>query len=695
MFEGDLTTLSTPDLLESAAEHRAEANRVDARLLEHAQTYADRYHPDRCPTRPGRSRGLGDGRERAIVLGGDGCPAIAEFAPAEFGAMIGLSPGAAADLIGQALALRHRLPLTWARVQAGEATPWKARKIATACLDLSEESARSVDQRVAKVVDSLTPIRLDKIVEAAKKHADPDGARRKADEKARERGVYVGRSDEHGTKKIFIRTGTGHAIRFDARLTSIAEALKILGDTASLQRRRADAVGIIADPRYTEELLHQARLFQTTHPAPPETQAVPDTGCGGQPADAATGGQPADRITGASTDDGGPRAAAAAVTGRDTTPGGRATRRPSAASATASTADEATEATTDQSAAPTGRRGSAPASGQVADGGKASTTEPASAWTKASTTEPARGPEPVCGPDRSRRAGGDADHAANTTPQPNRPHPAGDEDLLKDWSEPGPDDEADRDAPHPSETDHPDPLDTPYEDVVEPFDPGLRLDLDDGEPLDTKARRALDARLAQIRHDAHTRPSASAAASASASDTVSPRTVRRLRPGQTEIYVHLTDHTLVTGTGVVRAEDIGPLIASQLSELIGHGAYTVKPVIDLNDAVSVDAYEIPDRIRERVKLQHPVEVFPYGTRETHPAMDLDHIQPYEPTGPPGQTTPANLAPLRRFPHRVKTHGRWKVRRLDRLTLEWITPNGFAFHVDPTGTHRIPNPLPNT
>ena len=67
MFEGDLTTLSTPDLLESAAEHRAEANRVDARLLEHAQIYADRHHPDRCPTRPGRSPG--DGRERADRAG--------------------------------------------------------------------------------------------------------------------------------------------------------------------------------------------------------------------------------------------------------------------------------------------------------------------------------------------------------------------------------------------------------------------------------------------------------------------------------------------------------------------------------------------------------------------------------------------------------------------------------------------------
>ncbi len=254
-----------------------------------------------------------------------------------------------------------------------------------------------------------------------------------------------------------------------------------------------------------------------------------------------------------------------------------------------------------------------------------------------------------------------------------------DEDLLdhpaNDWGEVGAEDEADRDAPHPSASDLPDPLDAPPQRVVErfdPSDPGLHLDPDDGEPLNAAAQRALHARLAQIKHAAYTNP-----------------TSGRTRPGQTQIYVHLTDHTLATGTGVLRAEGIGPLLADQLAELIGYGPYTVKPVIDLNDAVSVDAYEIPDRIRERVKLTHPVELFPFGTQETHRGMDLDHLQPYDPLGPPGQTSTLNLAPLGRFGHRVKTHAHgWTVHRLDHQTLEWTTPHGFTFHVDPTGTHRV-------
>ncbi|WP_328525855.1 hypothetical protein [Kribbella sp. NBC_00359] len=587
MFDGDLATLSTADLLESAAEHDAEARRVDARRLEHAQVYADRFHPDACPVRPGRRSW--EGRERAMVLGGEGCPAIAEFAIAEFAVMLGISPRVAANYIGQALALRHRFPFTWARVLAGEATPWKACRIVTDCAKLSEVAARYVDQRVAPLVDSITPYRLAKIVTAAKLYADPGLARAEAEERARERGVFVGRSNEHGTKSMYIRAAAGAVIRHEATLAAIAEALKTFGDTRPVQHRRAEAVGIIADPRYTEELLAQARHHRLHNPATTDT---PDT--------------------------------APTTTARDTAP----------------------------DTAPTA--------------------------TATDTIGPTAAPDIAAAPALGRRCR------------------SRDVDLLDgraiDRDEPGPDDEADRDAPHPSVSDLPDPLDTPDTVPIQPFDPsdpGLHLDPDDGQAMDAAAQRALHARLAQIKHDAYTHPT-------TPTDTDitghSGRRGGRLRLGQTQIYVHLTDHTLATGTGVLRAEAIGPLLADQLAELIGYDPYTVKPVIDLNDAVSVDAYEIPDRIRERVKLTHPVELFPFGTQETHRAMDLDHLRPFDPLGPPGQTNTTNLAPLGRYGHRVKTHAHgWTVHRIDHKTLEWTTPHGFRFRVDPTGTHRLPQP----
>src|SRR3954470_21489942 len=130
MFEGDLSALPTTDLLESAADYRALSNRADARLLEVALEYADRYHPTAHPSRTHRlGRRSGDGRERAVVLGGDGCPEILEFAIAEFGVVLGISPQVASNYLGHALAPRHRFPFTWACVLAGDATPWKARRI--------------------------------------------------------------------------------------------------------------------------------------------------------------------------------------------------------------------------------------------------------------------------------------------------------------------------------------------------------------------------------------------------------------------------------------------------------------------------------------------------------------------------------------------------------------------------------------
>jgi hypothetical protein len=81
-----------------------------------------------------------------------------------------------------------------------------------------------------------------------------------------------------------------------------------------------------------------------------------------------------------------------------------------------------------------------------------------------------------------------------------------------------------------------------------------------------------------------------------------------------------------------------------------------------------------------------VEQFVYGTAETTMRTDLDHTDAYDPTGPPGQTSTTNLAPLARFSHRLKTHGGWAVGRLDDGTQKWVSPHGFKFRVDHTGTH---------
>ena len=44
-------------------------------------------------------------------LGGEGTPLVAAFSPEPFALALGMSPGAGAQLIADALDLRHRLPL--------------------------------------------------------------------------------------------------------------------------------------------------------------------------------------------------------------------------------------------------------------------------------------------------------------------------------------------------------------------------------------------------------------------------------------------------------------------------------------------------------------------------------------------------------------------------------------------------------
>ncbi len=136
-------------------------------------------------------------------------------------------------------------------------------------------------------------------------------------------------------------------------------------------------------------------------------------------------------------------------------------------------------------------------------------------------------------------------------------------------------------------------------------------------------------------------------------------------------------------------EELGPLLLNQLTELLGHDQIVVKPVIDLHDQVSVHSYEIPDRIRERVRLRHPVDMFPYSGAEATTRMDQDHIVPYDRTGPPGQTNTDNLTPEGQLHHRAKTFGDWRCRRLPTGAIEWTSPHGFGFRVDHTGTHPMP------
>ncbi len=118
---------------------------------------------------------------------------------------------------------------------------------------------------------------------------------------------------------------------------------------------------------------------------------------------------------------------------------------------------------------------------------------------------------------------------------------------------------------------------------------------------------------------------------------------------------------------------------------------TVKPVIDLNEHVRVDAYEVPDRMHEAAVLVDHTCVFPWCTRpargcrpDEHDA-DCDHITPYAPDSSAGSTCSCNIAPLCRRHHRLKTHGRWRYTQVERGTYLWTSPHGLSYLRDHEGT----------
>ncbi len=250
MFDIRIDSLTPDEALSHASGLRALADRCEVGVIETAAHWADLHGVLDCAESPSLS-----GMEQLVPFGGEGTPQVAKFAPAELGAELAMSPYAATMLIADALDLRHRPPLLWARVRAGEVKPWVGRRTAAASRDLSLEAVAHVDRRVSRWAASLTWGRLERIVDAAVIEADPERAQSKADSARSDHGVWVNPDAEHGSMSAFIRGDAADVLQFDAGLDSVADNLALLGDESSKDQRRAHAVGILGDPQQALDLL--------------------------------------------------------------------------------------------------------------------------------------------------------------------------------------------------------------------------------------------------------------------------------------------------------------------------------------------------------------------------------------------------------------------------------------------------------
>ena len=215
---------------------------------------------------------------------------MAEFCIAELGSVLGMSTTAAKKLIGHGLELRHRLPRLWAQVQAGRVPAWQARMVAETTIHTSPALTRQavawVDAQVAAVAGRVGTAQLDRLVAEAIKRFElateprPDAEEDESDFHA---DRHLGADPRHATvdkrhvhydgpMRLEAMLDLADALDVDQALAHGAAAQKALGSTASLDARRAAALGDLARTQTALDLFNQSN--QNNQPSAPARMMV-------------------------------------------------------------------------------------------------------------------------------------------------------------------------------------------------------------------------------------------------------------------------------------------------------------------------------------------------------------------------------------------------------------------------------------
>src|SRR5687768_1730949 len=269
---GGVEDLTAADLLALARDRKAAEDRAAADLLVVAARWADLHPPESIHS---AATFTVPGCEHEEPIAGEGAPLVAEFCLAELGTVLGVSTTAAKKLVGHALELRHRLPRLWAQVQAGRVPAWRARLVAEVTIHstpaLTVEAAGFVDAQVAAVAGKVGPAQLDRLVAEAIKRYDLATPDRSADPEdgylyVDPRHATIDTRDVHfaGTLHLEADVDLADGLDLDRALAHGAATLKALGSTASLDVRRAKALGDLARTQTALDLHAQSGGGQQT-----------------------------------------------------------------------------------------------------------------------------------------------------------------------------------------------------------------------------------------------------------------------------------------------------------------------------------------------------------------------------------------------------------------------------------------------
>jgi len=253
MFANQLEgSLGDPDaLLRLAEEVRVEERVAGCRKLQVAAAWADCHGAPDDHAISDRQSMLVD---RYLRMGGLGTPLVLESAPSELAKTLQTSVVAARQLVGDVVTIRHRLPMLWARVVAGEVWAWKACQIAQRTAHLAETSSREVDPLVTPHVELMAWTRFENCLDATLLFVDEATYQARAEDAAARRDARLSR-DQHGLTVLVARMEAGDATAFMALVQRVAECLAEDGDEDPVAVRRSKAFGIIAHPARLRDLL--------------------------------------------------------------------------------------------------------------------------------------------------------------------------------------------------------------------------------------------------------------------------------------------------------------------------------------------------------------------------------------------------------------------------------------------------------
>ena len=190
-----------------------------------------------------------DERDPMVTPGGDGTPAVREHAVPELAMARETHPLSTRALIADGLDLVHRLPRTWAVVEAGECEPWVARKVAVISRNLLSTHVVKVDRAVAKAIAGHAPSTVLEIARAKVIEADPETHRAERERSRHERYVRLSRADELGYRHIIARVTAGDAVWMDAMVDRVADILALtMGHDHNHDELRSIAMGWLARP---------------------------------------------------------------------------------------------------------------------------------------------------------------------------------------------------------------------------------------------------------------------------------------------------------------------------------------------------------------------------------------------------------------------------------------------------------------